>query len=84
MKQWEFIYDLAYEQNVKGKHFPIWGTCLGFQAIVYRTSNYKVVTTQVNQINVNKRIHWIKETFKKSYLENELRRGVAKALTDSK
>lgn len=48
MKQWQYIYDLAYQQNVKGKKFPIWGTCLGFEAIVYRNSQYKIKTTEVD------------------------------------
>lgn len=84
MKQWQYIYDLAYDQNVKGKKFPIWGTCLGFEAIIYRTSNYKIKTTEVDQINVNKKLNWIKKNYKNSYFEEELRSSIAIALTESK
>lgn len=29
------MYDLAIEANNNGDHFPIWGSCLGFQFLLY-------------------------------------------------
>jgi len=29
----QFIFNLAKEANDKGDHFPIWGTCMGFQLL---------------------------------------------------
>lgn len=30
-----YIYEIAIEMNDKGIHFPLWGTCLGFELLVY-------------------------------------------------
>lgn len=34
----EFLYQLALELNDQGVHFPVWGTCLGFEWLVQLTS----------------------------------------------
>ncbi|XP_023650260.1 gamma-glutamyl hydrolase [Paramormyrops kingsleyae] len=31
------FYDLAIKANSKGDYFPVWGTCLGFEELVYLT-----------------------------------------------
>ena len=34
----KYIYDWTTEHNNKGLYFPLWGTCLGFEAILYAES----------------------------------------------
>ncbi|CAG5896100.1 unnamed protein product [Menidia menidia] len=34
----KIFYNLAIEANKRGDHFPVWGTCLGFEQLVYLTS----------------------------------------------
>jgi gamma-glutamyl hydrolase len=29
----EYLFELALEDNNKGNYFPVWGTCLGFEAV---------------------------------------------------
>jgi gamma-glutamyl hydrolase len=31
----EILYDLAIDLNKRGDFFPIWGTCLGFELLIY-------------------------------------------------
>uniref|UniRef100_A0A1A9X0N4 folate gamma-glutamyl hydrolase n=1 Tax=Glossina brevipalpis TaxID=37001 RepID=A0A1A9X0N4_9MUSC len=33
------IYNIAIEMNDNGIHFPLWGTCLGFELLVYLSAN---------------------------------------------
>lgn len=33
------IYEIAMEVNNNGTYFPIWGTCLGFELLVYLSAN---------------------------------------------
>ncbi|XP_053684706.1 gamma-glutamyl hydrolase-like [Sabethes cyaneus] len=33
------IYDVALQLNYDGNHFPIWGTCLGFELLTYLALN---------------------------------------------
>lgn len=33
------IYELAKEINDNGTYFPVWGTCLGFELLVYLSAN---------------------------------------------
>ncbi|KAH9503963.1 hypothetical protein Btru_067462 [Bulinus truncatus] len=35
----KFMYDLAIKANDNGDHFPLWGTCLGFQLLTALTSS---------------------------------------------
>lgn len=34
----QYLYDLALQLNDQGVHFPVWGTCLGFEWLVQLTS----------------------------------------------
>ncbi|KAI9921464.1 hypothetical protein PsorP6_000304 [Peronosclerospora sorghi] len=34
----EWVFELALELNDKGVHFPVWGTCLGFEWLVQLTT----------------------------------------------
>ena len=35
----KFIYEIAKELNEKGKFFPLWGTCMGFQLILTHSAD---------------------------------------------
>ncbi|KAI8120162.1 Gamma-glutamyl hydrolase [Lucilia cuprina] len=34
-----YIYEIAKEINDNGTYFPVWGTCLGFELLVYLSAN---------------------------------------------
>ncbi|KAM4718690.1 gamma-glutamyl hydrolase isoform 2-T2 [Anableps anableps] len=34
----KIFYELAIEANKRGDYFPVWGTCLGFEQLMYLTS----------------------------------------------
>ncbi|XP_037613081.1 gamma-glutamyl hydrolase isoform X2 [Sebastes umbrosus] len=38
------FYDLAIEANKRGDYFPVWGTCLGFEQLIYLTSGNTLLT----------------------------------------
>ncbi|KAG9347971.1 hypothetical protein JZ751_003990 [Albula glossodonta] len=43
----KIFYELAIKANFNGDYFPIWGTCLGFEALTYLTSG-KVLLSATN------------------------------------
>ena len=47
----EYIIKMAKKLNDRGKHFPIWGTCLGFEAMLYSLSNYTLSRKRISSIN---------------------------------
>lgn len=40
----KYIYDWTVSYNKNGSHFPLWGTCLGFEAILYAEADANVTT----------------------------------------
>ncbi|XP_061877911.1 gamma-glutamyl hydrolase-like [Entelurus aequoreus] len=38
------FYEMAIEANKRGDHFPIWGTCLGFEQLLLLTSGVNLLT----------------------------------------
>ncbi|KAM3592932.1 uncharacterized protein V6R79_001958 [Siganus canaliculatus] len=40
----KIFYELAIEANKRGDYFPIWGTCLGFEQLMYLTSGDSVLS----------------------------------------
>ncbi|XP_053197989.1 gamma-glutamyl hydrolase [Scomber japonicus] len=40
----KIFYDLAIEAKDRGVHFPVWGTCLGFEMLTVLTSGEKLLT----------------------------------------
>uniref|UniRef100_A0A3Q2E2S2 folate gamma-glutamyl hydrolase n=1 Tax=Cyprinodon variegatus TaxID=28743 RepID=A0A3Q2E2S2_CYPVA len=38
------FYDLAIEANKQGDYFPVWGTCLGFEQLMYLTSGKSLLS----------------------------------------
>lgn len=84
MKIWANIMDYALQINERqGGNFPVWGTCLGYEAIVYKFSEYKIPTTQVNSLNTNKKLNWKMKNYKHSLIGKELRKSVMKAMSKS-
>ncbi|KAM6908138.1 gamma-glutamyl hydrolase-like, partial [Lycodopsis pacificus] len=45
----QIFYELAVEANGRGDYFPVWGTCLGFQQLLYFTS----VKTKLSYTNTS-------------------------------
>ncbi|KAM9337752.1 gamma-glutamyl hydrolase [Symphorus nematophorus] len=40
----QILYDLAIEANKGGDYFPVWGTCLGFEQLIYFKSGKSVLS----------------------------------------
>ncbi|XP_063682074.1 gamma-glutamyl hydrolase A-like [Bolinopsis microptera] len=40
----KYIYDWTVNFNKNGSYFPLWGTCLGFEAILYAEANTNVTS----------------------------------------
>jgi hypothetical protein len=73
MRKIKKIINLAYQQNKNGRIFPIWGTCLGFEAMILSFSDYKLKTVHINTENTNKKIIWDNTNFKNSMFNEVLR-----------
>lgn len=43
----KYIYDWTVNFNKNGSYFPLWGTCLGFEAIMYAEAANANVTTDI-------------------------------------
>lgn len=80
MKKWGEVLDYAVKLNKKYKNYPVWGTCLGFESIVYKFSNYNIPTTEVDSLNTNHRLIWKKTGPGKSLIKKELRKSVMASL----
>lgn len=39
MKSSKYIFEIAKKLNEKGQHFPLWGTCMGFQLMLTHSAN---------------------------------------------
>jgi len=53
-----FALDTAKLINEEGTHFPVWGTCMGFEQIVNWASGYTIWPTKVANYHIDRRIHW--------------------------
>ncbi|KAH8302525.1 hypothetical protein KR044_007947, partial [Drosophila immigrans] len=42
----QHIYEIAMQKNAAGGHFPVWGTCLGFQLMMINAARTKEVRTK--------------------------------------
>ena len=65
-RQVERILAIAYQQAELGGHFPIWGTCLGFEMIVNTFSNWEVQRVKIKTFNTNKKLVWVENNYKNS------------------
>uniref|UniRef100_UPI0037E8AEBB gamma-glutamyl hydrolase n=1 Tax=Semicossyphus pulcher TaxID=241346 RepID=UPI0037E8AEBB len=54
------FYELAIEANTRGDYFPVWGTCLGFEQLMYLTSG-KPVLTRTNTSGIPLPLEFTKE-----------------------
>ncbi|XP_013856545.1 gamma-glutamyl hydrolase, partial [Austrofundulus limnaeus] len=39
----KIFYELAIEANKRGDYFPVWGTCLGFEQLMYLSSRKTIL-----------------------------------------
>lgn len=74
----------ALKLNKKDSKFLIWGTCLGYEAIVYSMSNYKIKTTDVGTLNQSRQIKWLWPFYKQSLFPDMLRMRVARNMEKQK
>ena len=61
-----YVLDIAKELNEKGIHFPVWGTCMGYEQIVNWASGFTIWPTIVANYHVPRRVHWNKKLLKNS------------------
>ena len=47
----QYIFDYAHKQNDKGNPFPIWATCLGYEAVMYLFSGRSDNMTVLDRVN---------------------------------
>lgn len=84
MKQYEKIYKEGLRQNeISGGNFPMWGTCLGFEAMVYLTSGYKVKVKHPSSQNLRFKLKFQREYYNKSDFKKFLRPEIAKYLEEN-
>ncbi|KAK4026531.1 hypothetical protein OUZ56_015530 [Daphnia magna] len=50
-KAGSILYNLAIEANNNGDFFPVWGTCLGFELLLYLSAGRKNFLTPCNSYN---------------------------------
>ncbi|XP_023297410.2 gamma-glutamyl hydrolase [Lucilia cuprina] len=60
-----YIYEIAKEINDNGTYFPVWGTCLGFELLVYLSANSSEPRTYCSSSSQALPLEF-KEDFKKS------------------
>ena len=82
MKKLSKIIDIAYQQNSDDQKFPIFGTCLGFEAIVHTFGNYRLKRIYINTENQNKKIEWT-DNYRGSFFEDVLRQEVAEEMSNT-
>jgi len=59
-----FVLDIAKKLNEEGIHFPVWGTCMGYEQIMNWASGFTIWPTEVKNYKTSKNIHWNKEELK--------------------
>ncbi|XP_059216448.1 gamma-glutamyl hydrolase A [Stomoxys calcitrans] len=52
----QHIYDIAVQLNRKGKYFPLWGTCLGFQLMLTHSAGVEDVRQDCQPMNCSRAI----------------------------
>ena len=53
----EYLTKMALEANFKGDFFPVWGTCLGFESLVYALSKNPDILIHFNSVNHSERLY---------------------------
>jgi hypothetical protein len=46
----QYIMDFAIKQNQRGNPFPVWATCLGYEAVMYLFSGEKDNMTTLSRV----------------------------------
>ena len=69
--------------NRNDSKFVIWGTCLGFESLIFSLSNYKLQTFKVKTKNQSIPISWDPVGFPDSAFQKVLRKSVAEAMTST-
>ena len=64
-KAGRFLYKLAVDANDKGNYFPIWGTCLGFEFLLYTAAGSQEIRADCGAWNV---VNRLKFTDSKSFI----------------
>ena len=55
-KTTEYLTKLALEANFRGDFFPVWGTCLGFESLVYALSKNPDILIHFNSVNHSEKL----------------------------
>ncbi|CAL4060936.1 unnamed protein product [Meganyctiphanes norvegica] len=76
----KIIYDLAVAMNAAGDHFPLWGTCLGFELLTGLAAEGKEIRTHCEAQNRADRLKMDKH-YKKGRLFQHIPNHLLKALT---
>lgn len=85
MKKWAKILEIAIKINKEqGGNFPVWGTCLGFEAIALYFSKYEIGLTEVSTKNKSRKVFWDRRNLKESAFREEVRSSVVKSMEESK
>lgn len=53
------IYQLAINLNAQGIHFPIWGTCQGYEVLTYLYTNRSHLTTSVGMEDTPAKVNFL-------------------------
>jgi gamma-glutamyl hydrolase len=83
MRKLELIYKLALKENERTNgNFPVWGTCLGFEALVFAQSNYKIKVSQPNSLNELYSIKFMKSNYDGSLFSKYMTPSIVSYLED--
>lgn len=67
----KIIYDYAKERNNAGDYFPLWGTCLGFEMLVYLSVN-SYILKQCSSMNQARPLQFSKDAERSRLLGSNL------------
>ena len=77
------FYQLAVQANKRGDHFPMWGTCLGFEALSIITAGTKDILSPFKAVDVTLSLNYTSEA-KKSRLFKNMPEWLYKAIGNEK
>ncbi|CAG7834539.1 unnamed protein product [Allacma fusca] len=82
-KAGRLLLQLAREANDRGDYFPMWGTCLGFEFMLYTASGSQEIRADCGAVNVVDRLKFT-EAASKSRLFGNAKKSVISALGTKK